>query len=131
MNAAVDYLEPEGLFVTVDRVVHHPEAQTPPEMPHCFAYFITIHNDTDAFITIRGRKWVVKNARGEMTVVEGEGVVGEQPCIEPGGEFSYNSYHLLDTERAEAVGSYFGVDGEGRKVRTKIPRFEMVVPGGE
>ena len=71
---------------------------------------------------------MVTSSRGEVTAVEGDGVVGEFPQIEPGAKFSYNSYHLLDAPSAEAEGSYIGVDGRGRKVLTRIPRFKMVVP---
>ncbi len=123
-----DFIEPQGLRVSVDRVVHYAEAQTPPDRPHCFAYFITIHNDTDVAVTIKGRKWVVTNDRGEVTAVEGDGVVGEFPRIEPGGHFSYNSFHLNDTRRAVAQGSYIGVDDRGRKVLTRIPKFTMMLP---
>jgi ApaG protein len=109
----------------VDRVVHHREAQTPPDRPHCFAYHITIHNDSDVTVTIKGRKWVVKNSRGEITAVEGDGVVGKCPCLEPGESFSYHSFHLNDTTTAVAEGSYIGIDEKGRKVLTRIPKFEM------
>ena len=127
VSVKTDFLELAGLRVTVDRVVHHRDAQTPPDRPHCFAYFITIHNDSDVTVTIKGRKWVVKNSRGEITAVEGDGVVGETPTIEPGDSFSYNSFHLNDTTRAVAEGSYIGVDKRGRKVLTRIPKFEMEV----
>jgi ApaG protein len=116
--------------VTVDRVLYQPDVETPPERPHCFVYFITIHNDTDTPVTIRGRKWVVTNTRGEITAVEGEGVVGQMPRIEPGGRFSYNSFHLLDTTSAIAEGSYLGIDSLGQRVITRIPRFKMIVPEG-
>jgi ApaG protein len=106
-----------------------PLAETPADRPHCFAYFISIHNDTELAVTIKGRKWVVTNDRGEVTAVEGEGVVGQSPVIEPGEKFSYNSYHLLDTQSAVAEGSYLGVDASGRRVLTRIPKFKMVVPG--
>jgi ApaG protein len=122
------FLEPPGLHVTVDRVIYHPSAHAPEDRPHCFIYFITIHNNTSLPVTIRGRKWIVTNARGERTVVEGDGVVGQTPTIPPGETFSYNSYHLLDTKRAVAMGSYLGVDAEGRRVVTRIPRFELIVP---
>jgi len=130
MSAAEKILELPGLRVTVDRVVYQPDAQTPPDRPHCFVYYITIHNDSEATVTIKGRKWVGTNEGGDVTVVEGEGVVGQLPRIEPGEKFSYNSFHLLDTRCAVAEGSYLGVDPNGRKVLTRIPRFEMVVPGG-
>lgn len=127
MSGKPDFLELPGLRVTVDRVIHHPDAQTPPDRPHCFAYFITIHNDSDVTVTIKGRKWVVTNERGEIIAVEGDGVVGEFPTIPPGESFSYNSFHLNDTRRAVAEGSYIGMDEKGRKVLTRIPKFEMVL----
>ncbi len=125
VSVKTDFLELPGLRVTVDRVIHHREAQTPEDRPHCFAYFITIHNDSDVSVTIKGRKWVVKNSRGEITAVEGDGVVGQFPTIDPGESFSYNSFHLNDTTTALAEGSYIGVDERGRKVLTRIPPFKM------
>ncbi len=125
VNVKTDFLELPGLHVTVDRVVHLRDAQTPPDRPHCFAYFITIHNDSDVAVTIKGRKWVVRNSRGEIMALEGDGVVGQFPRIEPGDTFSYNSAHLNDTTTAEAEGSYIGLDEQGRRVLTRIPKFEM------
>ena len=124
-----DFLEPAGLRVTVDRVVYQPQLDPPADRPHCFVYFISIHNDTDSAVTIKGRKWVVTNERGEITAVEGTGVVGQHPTIDPGDKFSYNSFHLTDTHTAVAEGSYLGLDAARRKVLTRIPRFQMTVPG--
>ena len=123
-----NFLEPAGLRVTVDQVTYQPLAAAPAERPYCFVYFITIHNDTELAITIKGRKWVVTNADGDVTAVEGEGVVGKFPIIEPGEKFNYNSFHLLSAPFAFAEGSYLGVDTLGRTVLTRIPRFPMKVP---
>ncbi len=123
-----DFLEPPGLRVTVDRVVYQPHVETPPARPHCFVYFLSIHNDTKLAVTIKGRKWIVTNERGEITAVEGAGVVGKFPTIDPGEKFSYNSFHLVDTRTAVAEGSYLGVDASGRAVLTRIPRFKLEVP---
>lgn len=128
MSKPSDLVELPGLRVTVDQVVYQPDAQTPPDRPHCFVYFISIRNDSDTAVTIKGRKWVVKNTKGEVTAVEGDGVVGQCPLIEPGAKFTYNSYHLLDTLSAVAEGSYLGVDAGGRRIITRIPKFKMVVP---
>ena len=128
MSTSPTFLELPGLHVTVDQVVYQPEAQTPPDRPHCFAYYISIHNDSDTAVTIKARKWVVRNDQGDVTAVEGDGVVGQCPQLEPGGKFSYNSYHLLDTQHAVAEGSYLGVDAQGRKVLVRIPKFELQVP---
>ncbi len=119
-----------GLRVTLDRLVYAPELPSPPSQPHSFVYFISIHNDSDRAVTIKGRKWVVTNAHDEVIVVEGDGVVGEFPRIQPGEKFSYNSRHVLDTRRAIAEGSYLGVDEQGRRVVVRIPAFEMIVPEG-
>lgn len=128
MATSPDFIEPAGLTVRVDQVVYQADAQTPPDRPHCFAYFITILNNSDIAVTIKARKWVVRNSRGEITAVEGDGVVGQCPHLEPGQEFSYNSYHLLDTDSAVAEGSYLGLDIQGRKILTRIPKFKMAVP---
>jgi ApaG protein len=122
------FLEPEKLRVTVDHVIYQPQVAAPPERPHCFVYFISIHNQTEEPVTIKGRKWVVTNNRGEVTAVEGDGVVGQFPTIAPGEKFTYNSFHLLDTESAVAEGSYLGMDARGRKVLARIPLFRMEIP---
>ncbi|MGV3774336.1 MAG: Co2+/Mg2+ efflux protein ApaG [Verrucomicrobiales bacterium] len=123
-----DILELPGLRVTVDKVIYQPHVSADITQPYCFMYFITIHNDSDTTVTIRGRKWVVTNGKGEITAVEGDGVVGEFPELEPGTKFSYHSYHLLATVTGMAEGSYLGLDEAGRKVLTRIPRFKMRVP---
>ena len=120
--------ELKGLRVSVDRVVYMPDAETPPDRPHAFAYFITIQNDSKETVTVKGRKWVIRNDAGEVTAVEGDGVVGEFPQLEPGEHFSYNSYHINNTPACWAEGSYLAVTSDGRKVITRIPRFEMRVP---
>ncbi len=119
-------VELEGLRVTVDKLVYRHLAAA--EKPHSFVYFITIHNDSDVSVTIRGRKWVVKHADGTTLVVEGDGVVGQTPTIAPGARFSYNSQHLIDARHAVAEGAYLGVDDNGRRVVTRIPLFRMTVP---
>ena len=127
MSNSSPFIEPPGLRVTVDRVSHQPDAETPAARPFCFVYYISIWNDTPESVTIRGRKWVVTNARGEVTAVEGEGVVGMTPEILPGQKFSYNSYHLLDTPTGRAEGSYLVVDASGRRVLTRIPAFQLAI----
>jgi ApaG protein len=121
------FTELSGLRVTVDRVVHMPQLEAPPERPHPFVYFITIRNDSSATVTIKGRKWVVTDTDGHRLVVEGDGVVGEFPRLEPGEQFSYNSYHTIGSDSV-AEGAYFGIVTSGQPVFTRIPPFEMRVP---
>ena len=123
-----DFESLDGLKVSVDDLVYQSQVLTAPDRPHCFAYYITIANETDCTIMLKGRKWVVEEASGEVTAVEGDGLVGEMPTLEPGSSFSYNSFHVIHARRAIARGSYIGLDENGRRVLAAIPAFEMVVP---
>lgn len=116
-----------GLQARVDRVVHVPHLEAPPDRPFPFVYFITISNQSQETVTIKGRKWVVTDVDGHTLVVEGDGVVGKSPRLEPGERFSYNSYHTIGSDSV-AEGAFFGVNETGEPVFTRIPRFEMRVP---
>ena len=100
-----EFKQPPGLHVSVDRVVHRPDLEAPDDRPHPFVYFLTIRNDSDETVTIKGRKWVVTDANGQRVVVEGDGVVGQFPRLEPGEHFSYNSYHVIGADSV-AEGSF-------------------------
>jgi ApaG protein len=121
------FTELQGLRASVDRVVHVPDLEAPPDRPYPFVYFITIHNDSNETVTIKGRKWVVSDEDDQRIVVEGDGVVGKFPRLEPGEKFSYNSYHVIGSDSI-AEGAFFGVTADGEPVFTRIPRFEMRAP---
>ena len=122
--------EYEGLRVKVDDVVYMPNLDAPANKPHPFVYFISIYNDSAVPVTLRGRKWVVREVDGEVTVVEGEGIVGQAPRIEPGGHFSYNSYHVV-AGPAVAEGAFFGETATGDWIFTRIPEFRLETPDME
>lgn len=117
-----------GLTVRVDEVVHMPGLDAPGNKPHPFVYFITISNNSAQAVTLKGRKWVVREKGGEVVVVEGEGIVGQSPTIEPGGNFSYNSYHVV-ARSARVEGAFFGRTASGHRIFARIPAFELKVPG--
>ena len=119
--------EYEGLRVIVDDVVYMPSLAAPADKPHPFVYFISIHNDSPLPVTLRARKWVVSEDGGEVTVVEGDGLVGQNPLIEPGGHFSYNSYHVV-ARRARVSGAFFGQTATGEWIFARIPEFRLEVP---
>jgi ApaG protein len=119
--------ELEGLSVNIDKVVYMPALDAPEDRPHPFVYFITIRNGAGIPVTIVGRKWVIAERSGNRNVLEGDGVVGKKPRIEPGDSFSYNSYHAVAGD-ADAEGAFIGVTDDGTPVATRIPRFTMSVP---
>ena len=116
-----------ALRVNVDEVMFMPSLDAPRDRPYPFVYFITIRNDSEQVVTIRGRKWVIREDCGENVVVEGEGVVGKFPRLAPGEEFSYNSYHVVKGDSV-ADGAFLAETEGGGGIFARIPRFEMRVP---
>lgn len=121
------FKELPGLRVNIDQVVYMPDLEAPPDRPHPFVYFLTIVNDSDETVTIKGRKWVVTDGENNKLVVEGDGVVGQFPRLEPGESFSYNSCHVVATD-SEAEGALIGLAEDGVPVIVRIPPFTMDVP---
>jgi ApaG protein len=117
-----------GLAVKVDRVQFDPSLSAPPDKPFPFVYHLSIHNDSTETVTFFGRKWVVQDGSdGSTLVVEGDGIVGQFPRIEPGDAFSYNSYHVI-RHGSTAQGAFFGTTESGVPVRVPIPDFRMEPP---
>ncbi len=124
---AAQVQELDGLHATIDEVSYDPSLDAPANRPHPFVYHITIHNGSDSAVTVVGRKWVVREGQGECLVVEGDGVVGQRPRIEPGGSFSYNSYHVVAAD-AEAEGAYLAFDDLQRPLVVRVPKFSLNIP---
>ncbi len=117
-----------GLSARLDKLVyHHGGKCLPPDQPHAFVYFVTIHNGTEHTITLLGRKWVLSQGDGNRQVIEGDKIVGETPVLGPGESFSYNSYHVAGGDTV-AQGSFHGVDEGGRAIHVLLPPFAMRVP---
>lgn len=117
-----------GLRVTLDKLVYrHGGDQLPPDRPHAFIYYLTIHNHSERTVILLGRKWVIEHADGTQLVIEGDKIVGETPRLEPGGHFSYNSYHVTACA-ARAEGSFHGHDENGQRIFVRIPTFDMQIP---
>lgn len=123
------FQEVPGLRVEVEEVIFMPHLDAPEDRPYSFVYFISIVNDSKEVVSIRGRKWILKDRKGEITVVEGSGVVGEKPILQPGERFSYNSYHVV-ASNSDVTGAFFGHNAEGGGVRVSIPPFSLAVPEG-
>lgn len=119
--------ERNGLRAIVERVVFTPSLDTPADRPFAFVYAITIHNGWAAPVTLKGRKWIVTGSDGSCHVIEGDGIVGRFPRLEPGESFSYNSYHVV-AGRSRAEGMFLACDDRGQPIRVPVPEFDMDVP---
>lgn len=94
-----------------------------------FAYHITIANEGDDPATLLRRHWVITDGNNQIREVEGEGVVGEQPRLEPGEQFNYTSGVLLETAVGTMQGSYQMMLDSGELFDAPIPVFLLSLPG--
>ncbi len=117
----------DGLFVEILGLARIPQDQVSGEFEAGFAYTIKVKNQSDKKVRLLGRKWMIKQEDGQIETVEGEGVVGEQPEIEPGADFVYTSFCLLTGKKGSMWGLYIGQDEDGTTVLWQIPRFDMNV----
>lgn len=115
--------------VTVRVSVSFLAEQSEPSRGRWFwAYHIRIENDGPAPVQLIGREWLIVDGRGGRHEVQGEGVVGEQPVIEPGGAFDYVSGCPLATPTGWMQGHYRMVGADGSAFSAEIPRFPLVAP---
>jgi ApaG protein len=105
------------------------EQSSPTEQRYVFAYTITIRNEGERPAQLLSRHWIITDANGKVKEVRGEGVVGEQPHLEPGQGFRYSSGAILETPVGTMQGSYLMVDGEGRRFDAPIAPFRLAIPG--
>ncbi len=105
------------------------EQSDPHEQRYVFAYTITIRNEGGLPATLLTRHWIITDANGGVKEVRGDGVVGEQPRLEPGQGFRYSSGAVLETPVGTMQGSYQMIDGEGQRFDAPIAPFRLAMPG--
>jgi len=114
--------------VCVQVLSQYVESQSSPEEDrYVFAYTITIRNPGRTRVQLRSRYWLITNGNGRETEVQGDGVVGEQPFIEPGGEYQYTSGAILETPMGTMQGHYVMIGEEGTAFNVDIPVFRLAV----
>ena len=90
-----------------------------------FAYFIRIENLGADSVQLLRRHWIIKHSSGKTEEVEGEGVIGKQPVINPGHSHEYNSYCILETMEGSMEGSYLMQRSNGEQFSVIIPLFSL------
>lgn len=91
-----------------------------------YAYRIRITNVGEEPLTLMSRHWIITDAGGEMREVRGDGIVGEQPRLEPGDAHEYQSMADLSTAWGTMEGTYRFVDDDGDDHDVTIGRFFLV-----
>jgi len=100
----------------------------PDQDRYVFAYTIHIRNDGKVPARLLARHWIITDANGNVQEVTGDGVVGEQPWLRPGEDFSYTSGAVLETHLGTMHGSYAMLADDGTRFDAPIPRFTLSVP---
>lgn len=128
MNALFPYSAETG-DVTVRVAVSYLSDQSEPDRGRWFwAYHIRIENHGTDTVQLLARNWIITDGRGQRHSVEGEGVVGEQPVIAPGGSYDYVSGCPLATPTGAMQGSYRMTAADGRRFDAAIPKFALRAP---
>ena len=105
-----------------------PEQSSSSDSQFVFSYTITITNNTEKAFQVMSRYWLITDADGETTTVEGSGIVGEQPHIIPGTSYTYTSGCLLKTPLGTMQGYYQVIDDNQETSVIDIPVFQLALP---
>lgn len=118
----------KGIRISVE-TNYQEEFSSPDNLHFIFSYHITIENENDYAVQLLRRHWFIFDSSGEQTEVEGEGVVGEKPVLQPGQIFTYSSACNLNTDLGKMHGNYTMVRlSDGMYFEALIPEFQLIVP---
>lgn len=108
---------------------YQPVYSNPLTAHYAFSYHIRIENHSDYAMQLMRRHWFIYDADGTKREVEGEGVIGEQPVIEAGGQYEYVSGCNLRSGIGKMYGYYLMERvADGKEIEIQIPEFVMIYP---
>ncbi|WP_339653495.1 Co2+/Mg2+ efflux protein ApaG [uncultured Maribacter sp.] len=99
------------------------------KMHYAFGYTITIENQSKDAVQLTSRHWKIYDSLNEMETLDGEGVIGKKPVIQPGDSHTYNSGCLLTSPIGAMKGHYnMSRLSNSDKFRVYIPTFKFNAP---
>jgi ApaG protein len=123
-------MEEKTFNIGIDVATNYIDDQSEPESDrYVFAYTITIANNGELPARLLSRHWVITDANGKVQEVTGDGVVGEQPHLNPGEVFRYSSGAILETPVGAMQGLYRMEADNGVNFDAPIAPFTLAVPG--
>ena len=93
-----------------------------------FAYTVRIANESDERAQLVSRHWIISDSHGREEEVQGPGVVGEQPVLDPGDAFEYTSACPLPTPFGTMRGTYQMMSSSGERFDVEIAAFALHEP---
>ncbi|HEY0664458.1 MAG TPA: Co2+/Mg2+ efflux protein ApaG [Gallionella sp.] len=118
---------PHGIDVQA-RVNYLPEQSDEASNRYVFSYTITITNLGVEPVKLISRHWIITDADNQVQEVRGQGVVGEQPLLQPSQSFEYTSGTVLTTQVGTMRGSYQMQAEDGTQFEAEIPQFVLSIP---
>lgn len=122
-------IQQQSPSITCQVHTRYVEEQSQPEKSrYIFAYTITIRNLSQQPVQLISRRWLITDANGKQLTIEGDGVVGEQPVIEPMQEYTYTSGTALETPLGVMQGHYVMLDEQSEQFLAEVAPFRMAIP---
>lgn len=121
--------KPEAYAIDIEVAAHFVAEQSKPEANrYVFAYEVTLRNLGALPARLQTRHWIITDANGKVEEVRGEGVIGEQPRLQPGESYNYTSGAVLETQVGTMRGAYLFHADDGNDFEAPIPEFVLSVP---
>jgi len=119
-----------GITVTVTPYFLDDQS-SPQEGHYVWAYQVNIKNSSLKTIKLNHRNWIIIDANGKIINIQGDGVVGEFPILQPGESFEYTSGTPLKTSNGFMQGFYLMSQSNGEQLKIDIPTFSLDSPYGK
>ena len=118
----------EGVKVTIE-TEYQPDYSSPSQGHYVFTYQVTIENNSNHTVKLLRRRWFIQDVGHLSREVEGEGVIGRQPVLEPGHTHSYVSSCNLKSGIGKMRGTYLMRRiMDGKPIEVTIPEFNLMAP---
>lgn len=124
----MDVLTTNGITISV-QTQFLPDHSDPRNGKFIFGYFITIENGSNETVQLLRRHWLIQDSNGTKREVDGDGVIGQQPILNPGDIHAYSSFCDLSTDIGKMSGAYLMLRvSTGTFFEATVPPFKLVAP---
>lgn len=124
-----DYTQTTQSITVSVRSFYLADQSRPEDNHYVWAYRVRVHNQRTEPVQLLGRTWRIIDSRGRVQNVRGEGVIGQQPVLEPSETFEYTSGTPLDTASGFMSGTYHMIcSNSGETFDVAVPAFSLDSP---
>ncbi len=113
--------------ISISIIPHYESNESNPSLgKNIFSYHVVITNLSAYTVKLLSRHWHILDSNMQNREVEGDGVVGQQPELQPGETFEYTSWCLLQTPIGKMYGTYTFINIETKEAfKVIIPEFKL------